>query len=99
MFRFQGSLTTKIALAIAASAIVGVLAATLCAAILVFLEGQRPQGRPVRRRGDRRPDQRLRVLVVDDHPTNLKVVGMILGEAGAEVVGAENGQAGVELFA
>jgi len=40
----------------------------------------------------------LRVLVADDHPTNLKVIEMILGAAGCELVQVENGALAVEAF-
>jgi signal transduction histidine kinase/ActR/RegA family two-component response regulator len=38
------------------------------------------------------PDRALKVLVADDHPTNRKVVELILAGAGIEVVAAENGK-------
>jgi len=38
----------------------------------------------------------LRVLVADDHPTNLKVVELILGAAGCELVQLENGALALE---
>jgi signal transduction histidine kinase/CheY-like chemotaxis protein len=40
----------------------------------------------------------LRVLVVDDHPTNRKVAQMILSHAGAEVFEAENGLEALEMI-
>ncbi len=40
----------------------------------------------------------LRVLVADDHPTNLKVIELILGAAGCELVQVENGALAVEAF-
>jgi signal transduction histidine kinase/CheY-like chemotaxis protein len=40
----------------------------------------------------------LRVLVVDDHPTNRRVVEMILDQVGAERVSVENGQEALEAF-
>ncbi len=40
----------------------------------------------------------LRVLVADDHPTNLKVVELILGAAGCDLVQVENGALAVEAF-
>jgi len=45
------------------------------------------------------PSERaLRILVVDDHPTNRKVVELILAGAGAELVSAENGLEGLEAY-
>ncbi|MBN9464909.1 ATP-binding protein [Brevundimonas sp.] len=43
-------------------------------------------------------DRALRILVADDHPTNLKVVGLILGPIGAEVVSVANGAEAVLAF-
>ena len=43
-------------------------------------------------------DHALRVLVVDDHPTNRRVVQMILDQVGAEHVCVENGQEALEAF-
>jgi CheY-like chemotaxis protein len=40
----------------------------------------------------------LRVLAADDNPTNRKVVELILGAAGAEVVSVENGADAVEAW-
>ena len=40
----------------------------------------------------------LRILVADDHPTNLKVVELILGQIGAEVVQATNGAEAMLAF-
>jgi signal transduction histidine kinase/ActR/RegA family two-component response regulator len=40
----------------------------------------------------------LRVLVADDHPTNRRVVELILGQMGATVTSAENGEEAVELW-
>ncbi|MDB5452588.1 MAG: histidine kinase, partial [Caulobacteraceae bacterium] len=40
----------------------------------------------------------LRVLVADDHPTNRRVIELILGQMGAAVTSAENGQEAVELW-
>lgn len=40
----------------------------------------------------------LRILVADDHPTNLKVVELILGQIGAEVIPAINGAEAVLAF-
>ena len=40
----------------------------------------------------------LKVLVVDDHPTNRRVVEMILDQVGAERVSVENGQEALEAF-
>ncbi|WGM31274.1 ATP-binding protein [Brevundimonas sp. NIBR11] len=41
-------------------------------------------------------DQRLRVLVADDHPTNRKVVELILSQAPVDLVQAENGAEALE---
>ncbi len=41
-------------------------------------------------------DGRLRVLVADDHPTNRKVVELILAQAGIDLVQAENGAEALE---
>ncbi len=43
-------------------------------------------------------EHHLRVLVVDDHPTNRRVVEMILDQVGAERVSVENGQEALEAF-
>jgi len=48
--------------------------------------------------GHEPPDQSLRVLVVDDHPTNRRVVEMILDQVGAERVSVENGQEALEAY-
>jgi signal transduction histidine kinase/ActR/RegA family two-component response regulator len=40
----------------------------------------------------------LRVLVVDDHPTNRRVVEMILDQVGAERVSVENGKEALEAY-
>jgi signal transduction histidine kinase/ActR/RegA family two-component response regulator len=40
----------------------------------------------------------LRVLVVDDHPTNRRVVEMILDQVGAERVSVQNGQEALEAY-
>ena len=40
----------------------------------------------------------LRVLVVDDHPTNRRVVEMILDQVGATRVSVENGQEALEAY-
>jgi signal transduction histidine kinase/NO-binding membrane sensor protein with MHYT domain/CheY-like chemotaxis protein len=40
----------------------------------------------------------LKVLVVDDHPTNRRVVEMILDTVGAERVSVENGQEALEAY-
>ncbi len=40
----------------------------------------------------------LRVLLADDHPTNRKVVELILDQAGVELVSVENGAQAVEAF-
>ena len=52
-----------------------------------------PAGGP----GHPAPDaQPLRVLAADDNPTNRKVVELMLGAAGAEVISVENGQEAVD---
>ena len=40
----------------------------------------------------------LKVLVVDDHPTNRRVVEMILDQVGAERVSVENGKEALEAY-
>ena len=40
----------------------------------------------------------MKVLVVDDHPTNRRVVEMILDQVGCERVSVENGQLALEAF-
>src|SRR5690606_2683557 len=40
---------------------------------------------------DPRQARPLRVLLADDHPTNRKVVELILAQAGVELVAVENG--------
>ncbi len=40
----------------------------------------------------------LRVLAADDNPTNRKVIELMLGAAGAEVVSVENGEQAVEAW-
>ncbi len=40
----------------------------------------------------------LRVLAADDNPTNRKVVELMLGAAGAEVISVENGQEAVDAW-
>jgi PAS domain S-box-containing protein len=42
------------------------------------------------------PERTLRVLLAEDHPTNQRVVQLILASAGAEVVTVENGALAVE---
>jgi len=42
--------------------------------------------------------EKKRILVIDDEPTALDVINKILVHAGYEVLVAENGQEGVELF-
>jgi signal transduction histidine kinase/ActR/RegA family two-component response regulator len=39
-----------------------------------------------------------RILLVEDHPTNRKVVELILGSVGVDLVCAENGELGVEAW-
>jgi PAS domain S-box-containing protein len=43
-------------------------------------------------------DRPLRILLVDDHATNRKVVQLILGTVGIETMSAENGAEGVAAF-
>ena len=43
-------------------------------------------------------DRPLRILLADDHPTNRKVVELILASAGVELVSVENGALAVEAF-
>ncbi len=47
---------------------------------------------------DAASEHALRVLVVDDHPTNRRVVEMILDQVGAERVSVENGQEALEAY-
>jgi PAS domain S-box-containing protein len=61
---------------------------------------------PAAASGDSRPslespdtdDQPLRILLVDDHATNRKVVQLILGTVGVETMSAENGAEAVAAF-
>jgi signal transduction histidine kinase/ActR/RegA family two-component response regulator len=49
--------------------------------------------------GQHEPDEHpLKVLVVDDHPTNRRVVEMILDQVGAERVSVENGKEALEAY-
>jgi len=43
-------------------------------------------------------DRPLRVLLADDHPTNRKVVELILAQAGVDLTSVENGQEAVDAF-
>lgn len=43
-------------------------------------------------------EHNMRILVADDHPTNLKVVELILAQIGAEVVQATNGREAILAF-
>jgi len=43
--------------------------------------------------------QTLRILLADDHPTNRKVVELMLGDEGVLIVSVENGAQAVEAFA
>ncbi|MDB5453630.1 MAG: Signal peptide protein, partial [Caulobacteraceae bacterium] len=45
------------------------------------------------------PAKALRALLVDDHPTNRKVIQLLLSSSEAEVVEAENGAEALEKFA
>ncbi|WP_269715436.1 response regulator [Caulobacter sp. NIBR2454] len=49
--------------------------------------------------GDSAMDRPLRILVVDDHPTNRKVAELILAQIGAEVTSAEGGAEACQMFA
>jgi CheY-like chemotaxis protein len=40
----------------------------------------------------------LRILVVDDHPTNRRVVELMLEQVGAEIASAENGEQACQAF-
>jgi CheY-like chemotaxis protein len=45
-------------------------------------------------------DERLlKILVVDDHPTNRRVVELMLEQVGAEIASAENGEEACQAFA
>src|SRR5262249_61629609 len=55
--------------------------------------GGTPPGTPI----TRQPLPPMRVLLVEDGETNRDLVSLVLTEAGAMVVTAENGKAGVEL--
>lgn len=44
------------------------------------------------------PERRLRVLLADDHPTNRKVIELILTQAGVDLAMAENGAQAVDAF-
>ncbi len=46
-----------------------------------------------------RHDRALRVLLAEDHPVNRKVIELILGEVGAEVVSVCDGRQAVDAFA
>jgi len=52
---------------------------------------------PVRRTAPAPSAERLRVLLAEDHPTNQRVVELMLGET-ADLVVAENGAAALEAF-
>ncbi len=52
---------------------------------------------PVRRAAPAPSSQRLRVLLAEDHPTNQRVVELMLGEI-ADLVVVENGAAALEAF-
>jgi CheY-like chemotaxis protein len=43
-------------------------------------------------------DRLLKVLVVDDHPTNRRVVELMLEQVGAEISSAENGEEACQAF-
>jgi PAS domain S-box-containing protein len=48
--------------------------------------------------GDAEIERALRILAVDDHATNLRVVELILAQVGAEVTTAANGAEAVNVF-
>jgi signal transduction histidine kinase/ActR/RegA family two-component response regulator len=57
-----------------------------------------PAAEPEAAEQDNDEHQALRVLVVDDHPTNRRVVEMILDQVGAERVSVENGKEALEAY-
>ncbi len=57
-----------------------------------------PSAEPAAPVQDLRAARALRVLVADDHPTNLKVIELILGAAGCELVQVENGALALDAF-
>ncbi|NEX93220.1 ATP-binding protein [Caulobacter sp. 17J65-9] len=58
-------------------------------------EAEAPAAEPVAAEPEARP---MRVLLADDHPTNRKVVELILAGAGVELISTENGAQAVEAF-
>ncbi|MDR7230380.1 PAS domain S-box-containing protein [Caulobacter sp. BE264] len=60
-------------------------------------DGRGAQPQPVDPRGDQTLDRRLRVLLAEDHPTNQKVITLMLAEA-ADVVVAVDGRAAIEAY-
>jgi PAS domain S-box-containing protein len=60
-------------------------------------DGRRSQPSPVDPRSEGTLDRRLRVLLAEDHPTNQKVIGLMLADA-ADVVVAVDGRAAVEAY-
>ncbi|OYX04737.1 MAG: hybrid sensor histidine kinase/response regulator [Caulobacter vibrioides] len=60
-------------------------------------DGRRPQPAPVEPRAEGTLDRRLRVLLAEDHPTNQKVITLMLADA-ADVVVAVDGRAAVEAY-
>ena len=59
--------------------------------------GTRSQPKPADTDGEQILDRRLRVLLAEDHPTNQKVITLMLAEA-ADVVVAVDGRAAVEAY-
>ncbi len=57
----------------------------------------RPQPKPVDPRSEGALERRLRVLLAEDHPTNQKVIGLMLADA-ADVVVAVDGRAAIEAY-
>ena len=61
-------------------------------------EAQAPQGEGVAER-ERGQSRRLRVLVAEDHPINLKYMSILLEKMGHDAVFCENGQEALQLLA
>ncbi len=71
--------------------------ATFVFEALFLADGQRTPAASADPAGELALDRRLRVLLAEDHPTNQKVIGLMLADA-ADVTVAEDGQAAVEAF-